>query len=384
MKILKLLSSLLVFAALIACEDLPFTDEDISPKTREESSIKTGGLSPANEQAANDTQAAGNETALAETPDNETEEEKEKEIPEEEITTISEDMELTEDTVIQNTRVVLDMASIKTGEHDLVIIADEFISNHSVIQNFPLEQKAEKETPGRNGGNILIEAKTASGTLQLILNGEDAGPVPKKRNISREERIKLSGRSGRDGKDAAYRKDCEQARAILPFHRRLTSPAAIQMEIIRRSIAFEGSCPEECAVPPTEGQASSNGRQGLPGFDGLKGGNSGSFHLKAIHLSDFQLTKIQNIPGLGSKGGRGSAGGYPGEPGKNGRDPEELCGHKYNFPRLARRGEKGNRGPKGKDGENGEQGTVCLESPIQTQDENLAGNEQNKGNVICY
>ena len=309
-----------------ACEDLPFTDADISPTTREESSIKTGGLSPANEQVADDTQAAGNETALTETPDNETEEEKEKEIPEEEITTISEEVVLAEDTVIQNTRVVLNMASIKTSEHDLVIIADEFISNHSVIQNFSIEQKAEKETPGRNGGNIRVEAKTASGTLQLILNGEDAGPAPAKRNISREERIKLSGRSGKDGKDAAYRKDCEQARAILPFHRRLTSPAAMQMEIIRRSIAFEGSCPEECAVPPTEGQASSDGRQGLSGFDGLKGGDSGSFHLKATYLSDFQLTKIQNIPGLGSKGGRGSAGGYPGEPGKNGRDPEELCG----------------------------------------------------------
>ena len=181
MKILKLFLSLLVFAALLACEDLPFTDEDVQPTTREESSIKTGGLSPANEQAADDNQAAGNETVPVETPDNETEEEGEKKIPEEEITTISEEMELTENTVIQNTRVVLDMAAIKTGEHDLVIIADEFISNHSVIQNFPLEQKAIKETPGRNGGNILIETKAASGTLQLILNGEDAGPVPKKK-----------------------------------------------------------------------------------------------------------------------------------------------------------------------------------------------------------
>ena len=324
MKILKLFLSLLAFSALLACEDLPFTDEDVQPTTREESSIKTGDLSPANEQTADDIQATGNETALTETSDNETEEEKEKEIPEEEITTISEEVVFAEDTVIQNTRVVLDMATIKTSEHDLIIIADEFISNHSVIQNFPLEQKAKKETSGRNGGNILIEAKKANGTLQLILNGEDAGPVPKKRNISREERVKLSGRSGRDGKDAAYRKDCEQARAILPFHTRITSPAAIQMEIIRRSIAFEGSCPEECAVPPTEGQPSSDGRQGLPGFDGLKGGDSGFFHLKATYLSDFQLTKIQNIPGLGSKGGRGSAGGYPGEPGKNGRDPERA------------------------------------------------------------
>ena len=74
----------------------------------------------------------------------------------------------------------------------------------------------------------------------------------------------------------------------------------------------------------------------------------------------------------------------PGEPGRNGRDPEELCGHRYNFPRLARRGEKGNRGPKGQDGKNGEQGTVCLESLFQNQDAKLGVNEQNERKVICY
>jgi len=55
---------------------------------------------------------------------------------EEEITLISEELELTEDTVIKNRKVVLDMAQIKTHEHSLFIIAEKFHSNHSVLYVF--------------------------------------------------------------------------------------------------------------------------------------------------------------------------------------------------------------------------------------------------------
>ena len=81
------------------------------------------------------------------------------EILEEEITFISEDMNLKKDTVIQNRKVVLDMITIKTFEHNFFILAEEFISNHSVIQNFSC-------------GNIQVEAGIAKGELRLILNGE--------------------------------------------------------------------------------------------------------------------------------------------------------------------------------------------------------------------
>ena len=55
---------------------------------------------------------------------------------------ISENLELSKDTIIQNKKVVLNMVTIQTFEHDLTIIADEFVSNHSMIQNFPEGQKA--------------------------------------------------------------------------------------------------------------------------------------------------------------------------------------------------------------------------------------------------
>ena len=63
-------------------------------------------------------------------------EEKEPEIPEEETTVVSEDLELTEDIIIDDRKVVLNMVTVKTFEYDLSIIAEVFVSNHSVIQNF--------------------------------------------------------------------------------------------------------------------------------------------------------------------------------------------------------------------------------------------------------
>ena len=106
-------------------------------------------------------------------PETEPIEEKEPLSPDE-ITVISGVLELGKDTVIQNKRVVLNMVTIKTFEHDLTIKAEEFISNHSVIQSFPEKPKAKKGKSGRDGGDILIETEIAQGKLQLVLNGEDA------------------------------------------------------------------------------------------------------------------------------------------------------------------------------------------------------------------
>ena len=66
-------------------------------------------------------------------------------ISEEETTIISENLELTKDSVIQDRKVVLNMVAIKTFEHDLSIIAEVFVSNHSVIQNFPEGHKSKEK-----------------------------------------------------------------------------------------------------------------------------------------------------------------------------------------------------------------------------------------------
>ena len=99
-------------------------------------------------------------------------------------------------------------AFIKTFEHDLTIIAEEFVSNHSIIQNFPEGQWAKKDQEGKHGGDILIETEIAKGKLQLFLNGENGGHVPRGKYLSKEERDRLKGRDGKDGKNAFYKIRC--------------------------------------------------------------------------------------------------------------------------------------------------------------------------------
>ena len=128
--------------------------------------------------------------------------------------------------------------------------------------------------------------------------------------------------------------------------------------IIPANIVIDRDCWQECRVNPTRGGNGEDGRQGYPGYIGKRGGDSGSFYLKAFNLSDFHLTDVKKTIGLGSRGGKGSAGGYGGARGKNGRDVEKLCSTNYPRPK---RGRKGNRGRRGKDGANGIEGKVCLE-----------------------
>ena len=291
-----------------------------------------------------------------------------KPLSEDEITLISEELELKEDTVIQNRKVVLDMLTVYTLEHDLIIKAEEFVSNHSLIQNFPEGQKSKKGKAGRSGGNILIETETATGELQLVLNGEEAGRVPNQRFLSRKERgKKLKGRRGESGRNAVYKTHCRSGSLSLGL-----GPVPIV------SIPLGQKCLDECVSPPTAGQNGGNGLKGLPGSDGKNGGSSGSFHLKAFELSDFHLTSIQNNPGIGSKGERGSLGGWPGVRGRNGRDAKKLC----NYGRLppTSKGKKGKRGPSGKDGENGRKGTVCLEKLL----EDSSWKNEREESRICY
>ena len=345
------------FLILFGCDELSFTDEETqskglieAKKTEEESEI-----TPDNSKEA--------ETSPLEIKEQSPETETPDEISEEETTLISENLKLTKDTIIQNRKVVLDMITIKTFEHDLFILAEEFVSNHSIIQNFPEKQKAKKFHNGENGGNILIETETATGELQLILNGEKAGRVPKVRELSKREKRNLKGHDGENGYNAVYKPICMA-----------TSISAIIFPINRY-------CWQYCAVFPIKGYPGGKGRPGLPGFNGKNGGSSGSFHLKAFALSDFHLIDIKNIPGTGSKGGKGSLGGAGGRGGENGQDEKGLCN--YKLPRR-KNGKRGARGAWGKDGKNGKKGTVCLEKFLRENATSLENKEPKKESVICY
>ena len=383
------MKNLILFASLLVlchCGEIPFTDEDTQtpttkPKVIKEiqgpDSLQTETVPPLpqdttdvsientetiDEQTAEETQVT--EALPPETPP----------FSEEEITLISEDLELTEDTVIKNRKVILDMAQIKTHEHSLFIIAEEFYSNHSVIQNFPEGRKARKKEHGKTGGSIQIEAEKAIGELQLVLSGEKGGRVPRNK-ISKSERKRLKGRDGRNGRDAVYERVCRTVH--IPLN--LTGGIGL----FRNSFPIR-RCWERCDSSPRKGKNGKRGKRGIPGFEGKNGGDSGSFHLKAFELSDFHLVNIQKIPGLGSKGGKGSRGGYGGDRGKNGRDRKGLCNRRLSRPES---GDKGRRGKRGKNGRDGNERTVCLEKLVKNEGPEtiqVSLETTEKENVICY
>lgn len=322
MKFFRFVFLLFVLFIFSACEDLSFNDADIfSPKATPVQEIPTP-------KAEN-----------KETPNTD---ENSEQISEEETTIVSEDLELSENLVIQNRKVILDMVTIQTLQHDLTIIAEEFVSNHSFVRNFPEGQKADKNEDGKSGGHVLVKAKTAKGSLGLILSGENGGYVSTRR-ISKRERNKLMGRNGENGYDAIYDTWCKD----------------IYIPILVGKIVIDRNCRKECRVEPTRGRNGEDGRQGYPGYTGKRGGNSGSFYLQSFNLSDFHLTDVQKTIGLGSRGGRGSSGGYGGARGRNGRDRRGLCS--VNLPRP-KSGRKGRRGERGRKGEKGKEGAVCLEN----------------------
>ena len=339
MKILNYLFLSFFFVVLSACNKLPFTNEDIQSLSEE---------------------------TITEKPDVKNEDEvSEDELSEDEITLIEESIELTENTTIQNKRVILNMVTIKTFEHDLLIKADEFISNHSIIQSFEEKEKAKNNKDGRNGGSVLIEANNAKGELKLILNGESGGYVSS-RKLSTSEQSNLRGRNGRNGSNAMYRKICDTFTLFI--------------------FPINTYCRDRCIASPQKGKNGGNGKKGLTGFKGKNGGNSGSFHLKAFHLSDFHLTEIKKTPGVNSNGGKGSLGGAGGRAGRNGEDRLRLCKNKPSLPKNGRRGAKGKTGSNGKAGIKGE---VCLEK-LKKESDYLQNNNQitNKNyikeNTICY
>ena len=348
MKILKLLT-LVYFTSLSACKEFPFTDEDAQ-------NLDSVSENQPESIPSEETTDEENLDSLSLEIKSEDETLKEGLLSEEEITTIQENIELTENTIIQNKRVVLDMVEIKTFEYDLFIIADEFISNHATIQNFLDGTTAGREQNGRQGGSVSIESQTARGELKLILNGEDGGFVPK-RDISKRQKDRLNGKAGADGRSAVYRQYCRDIRF------------PIGLGINTRSILFDKKCWYECVAIPTRGQDGKDGKQGFSGHDGKDGGSSGSFHLKAFNLLDFHLSEIKNIPGKASPGGSGSHGGYGGSAGKNGGDSKNLCRDRLSSPR---KGDRGDSGSKGKSGNNGKKGTVCIKQIVNDSDHEVS------------
>lgn len=65
--------------------------------------------------------------------------------------------------------------ALRTSHHDLVIIAKELWSDGGLISNFHTGAVAVREGNGRSGGMVTIFSEKATGSLRVLLNGENGG-----------------------------------------------------------------------------------------------------------------------------------------------------------------------------------------------------------------
>ena len=348
MRFLKVIFRIFYVFIFLSCEELHWKDEDIKEKqkTQSQSIIKKDANTEKEviEKEIKETSVISKDLELEEDTIIISEDLE----PEEDTIIVSEDLELKEDTTIKGEKVILDMVKIQTFEHNLTIIAKEFLSKHSIIANFLEGQKAQKREDGKSGGDIFILAYKAEGNLKLVLSGENGGRVSRRRTMTKKERREIKGVNGKNGKDAVYGKFCETESFLFLTNKR---------------------CRLKCILKQTRGEDGGKGKKGFAGENGRDGGGAGSFHLKAYSLLDFHLEEIKKVSGIGSEGGKGSSGGFGGKAGRNGRDDKRLCGEKLLRPK---RGKKGKRGEKGKAGKNGIEKLACLEvldNPIQVHEQ---------------
>ena len=193
MRFLKVIFVIFYVFIFLSCEELHWKDEDIKEKqkTQSQSIIEKDANTEkeVTEKEIKETSVISKDLELEEdtiiiSKDLELEEDtiiisKDLELEEDTII-ISKDLELKEDTTIKGEKVILDMVKIQTNEHNLTIIAKEFLSKHSIIANFLEGQKAQKREDGKSGGDIFILAYKAQGNLKLVLSGENGGRVSRR------------------------------------------------------------------------------------------------------------------------------------------------------------------------------------------------------------
>ncbi len=183
-------------------------------------------------------------------------------------------------------------ATLQNGKSELTIEADELVANNSTIETYSElnSRRTSEQSRGKNGGNITILAKNATGVLAVNMRGVDGAPGVNTPNDS------LPGDNGAAGEPGEV--FCNwKSRVVNRFQQEEWNP---------------DSC--SCVKQAKNGEAGKPGKDGKPGGDGFNGGDSGAFNLTVLNkLTDLSV-RITSQPGYGGRPGTGALGG-PGGPG---------------------------------------------------------------------
>lgn len=233
-----------------------------------------------------------------------------------------------------DTLIILENSTLETLGGYLKLDIDQLIAfENAKIVSFAQEENitAAKNSHGKDGGFLELNAKKAFGELKIIMNGQNAGTVS-------------------NTPDAPTNYPAEYSHGILDGVVEIVEDVRVCDDRYDRPIC---QWEPQTIQMPTSGRDGLTGVKGATGFNGFNGGNSGIAKVTVITSDFFNLT-FDLIPGLESMGGEGSMGG-PGTPGGN-----VHCSPRSDYCKYfnVKKGNPGAQGPMGERGLPGKKGSI--------------------------
>ncbi len=188
--------------------------------------------------------------------------------------------------------VILENGVLKLLDRNISVNAKNILAiKGAKIETFGSDTDAMDNLDGLNGGSFSLFSNNASGYLQFILNGQNAGRVTKVPDAPKNyPSIYREGILDGESATIEYVEFCDDRDDRPRCH-------------------GENSV----TVYPTSGKDGLKGVPGFRGYPGKRGGNSGIAKIYIKNNSTIQF-KVEALPGKFSLGGAGSVGG-PGTPG---------------------------------------------------------------------
>lgn len=194
-------------------------------------------------------------------------------------------------------------AKLITGSSSIRIFAQEMISAGAEWMSFSEEEAATplEGQPGKHGGQISLQTHYFSGLLRAQMRGTRGAPGAPGKSYSDAE-TPPPALAGQNGLIVCRSHEIHFTQTINEILERY-SPNSIVCSIERA---------------PQNGKNATPGKPGGKGFQGLAGGDSGSFYFSSKESAANSQVQIQIKPGLGGASGAGGSGQKAGAAGAAG------------------------------------------------------------------
>ena len=237
--------------------------------------------------------------------------------------------EFLENTTLSVNRVFFDEVPLRTSGFNIEIQTNELIANKGIIETFTDGIKAKLNAEGRGGGNLIINANSAHGSLKVYMRGEHGGDGEKGPAFPNR------ANGGSAAGDGSLFCDCVGRNCMGP----VSTEPQIQAHVC------------SCESTGRDAGNGTNGAKGNKGFSARNGGDSGNLKINIKDGAGFLIETFKSfgIAGVPGEGGDGQLGGL------GGTTSGKKCSGKA--------GGGGATGPKGDNGEkaeDGKLGTICV------------------------